>query len=79
MTADDLDSCMLLRASDLAHYMLQRNIDVRVTTGHTANGMPCTVVYAVGDAAQRVFEVAERIAREMVAERERRVTKAGEN
>lgn len=76
---DPLHDCLLLRASDLAHYMLTRGLDVKVARGATANGHPITVVYAIGEAADKALELGERIAREMVLERERRVSKAGEN
>lgn len=52
-----LTSCMLARAGDLAHLMLQRGQSVAVASGRTPNGQPCTVILAIGWTAETAREV----------------------
>ena len=56
-----LADAMLARAGDLAHYMLQRDRVIAVASGHTPNGIPCTVVYAIGDQAEMMRDVAAKV------------------
>lgn len=41
--------------------MLQRDRVIAVASGHTPNGIPCTVVYAIGDQAEMLRDVAAKV------------------
>jgi len=56
-----LTDAMLARAGDLAHYMLQRDRVIAVASGNTPNGIPCAVVYAIGDQAGMLRDVAAKV------------------
>jgi len=53
------------RANDIAHYMLTHDIPVTVSDGKTANGVPFTVIMAVGEYAPLARQVGERLLREI--------------
>lgn len=64
MTAEpdyNLTSAMLLRAGDLAVYMLDRGRSVAVAGGKTPNGHPCTVIIAIGTDADAAWKIGERM------------------
>lgn len=65
-----LTACMLQRAGDLAHVMLQRGQEIAVASGHTPNGHPCTVILAIGWSAEMAREVGARLVAEVVKSRE---------
>ena len=54
---------MLQRAGDLAHLMLKQGQMIAVASGTTANGHPCTVIYAIGAASETACEVGSMLVR----------------
>jgi ABC-type nitrate/sulfonate/bicarbonate transport system substrate-binding protein len=57
----NLTLAMLLRAGDLAAYMLDRGQSVAVASGKAPNGHPCTVIMAIGDDAEAARQIGERM------------------
>lgn len=76
-TGDDLGNCMLARAGDLAGYMRRAGIDAKVATGKTANGVPCTVIMAIGWTAEHAAEVGRAIVARVEAKRREDAERAG--
>lgn len=75
----DLTRCMLLRAGDLAHIMLDMGLTVAVASGPTKNGMPCTVIYATGEAAETARAIGEQLVRRVDALKRAAADRAAQN
>jgi hypothetical protein len=67
---EKLTASMLLRAGDLAHYMLDHDQVVALANGLTASGIQCTVFLAIGDYAEPVRDLCERAVRKIAADRQ---------
>lgn len=67
--SDDLATSMLARAGDLAGYMRREGIDVKVAEGKTPNGLPCTVIMAIGWTAEQAAEIGRAMVERVAAKR----------
>lgn len=67
--ADDIGNAMIGRAGDIAHVMLRKGIDVKVAIGETPNGVPCTVIMAIGWTAETAAEVGRAMVERVAAKR----------
>ena len=62
--------CILNRASDLAHLMLNVGLPVVMANGRTANGHPCTVVYAIGPTSDVLKDIGSALCRRVESEQD---------
>jgi hypothetical protein len=75
---DDLTRAMIARAGDLVHYMHQNGRSIAVGSGVSPSGIPCTVIYAVGDYAESLRDVAQKVV-EWVAKTKAETAAAAKN
>lgn len=75
--ATALSGCILARMGDLAGYMRRHGLDAHMATGPTANGLPCTVIVAVGWTAETAAEIGRKMV-ERVAEHRKQLAENAE-
>ena len=74
-----LTSCMLSRAGDLAHYMMRCGLSASVASGLTPNGTPCTVIIAIGPAADVARDIGTALVRKVEEQRKKDDDQASSN
>lgn len=76
--SDSLHQSIMQRANDIAHIMLRKDLAITVSNDATANGVDCTVIIAIGDAAAPVKDIGDRLTAEIARLSAERAAKADE-
>ena len=74
-----LTAAMLARMGDLANYMQQRGLSIATAGGLAPNGIPMTVVVAIGGQAEVMLDVGQRVTLHIVEHQAKAAEQARSN